>query len=940
MECNASKGNISISVDVDVDVVKKTAMEVEREKSTADDSLAISKNSSSVAPVIIEELDESAISSMDMDINEFVEAEVLQIKEVTDVVPNRAFSPSCNYNKDIVDAEDQDTSLTADEEDRLTKQFLNGELTFSEYSSRMDQDIDLETIESDASRRTIGFDHVAVQKIMEPKPHKANNGRQKRKRRDLPLVLQRFMGEAILRYGKGEKELAAKMCLDIIRQVPSAAGPFRTLATIYERDQEKSLQFALIAAYLSPKNVDQWIRLAEKSEKSGDMKQAIMCYSKAIQASPKDISLYEERARLQKQIGDKKAYLRGYTKLIHQLEAEDCESIIKYAKEFAERTVQKYNNDELAAVEDIFTTIFTTFAKGSDHLTTLDEVNIMTDVLIALKQFERCLHILVKYTNIQIRYKKKEEGEKGTTANDPKSEKKEVRSNAKGKATLASSRNQNSDEIESCDVPDNVDVELKAKFLVILIEFNYISIVEKLLPKFCLRGNPEINGELFLDVAEALMGKKEFQCAMVLLDPLVKSSNFSLAAVWLRHAECWVGCNNLDKAIESYEAVRRLSPQHLGARLVLAKLYKKSEHYDKAIQVLYQDPESDTLDPDVLYQRTLLLFKVGRYEEYFSSGMLLFSRHCVNIRRKDELNALARPTGVRQRLDSLQLLRLSCGERLEDDNAPTFIANAKPSEKNEFLLFLQMCKLACKLNKYGFLQRLCFTALTSKRFKKRNSHIIFLCLISCIHNKDSFYGYNIVREFVRVCQRSNSWNLLNIIIQRAEDLRHNRFIMRLLGRDVFSYLHIMHANNCLVSGTYKYALNGYMSLFKVAPSALLALLIGVTQLQMACQKMSAKKNQLVIQALAFFKKYMQLRGKESQQETYYNMARAFHQIGLIPSAIHFYKLVLKEDPGDLVKQHANLLDLRKEAAFNLHLVYLQSENHLLARTCIENDITI
>jgi len=611
---------------------------------------------------------------------------------------------------------------------------------------------------------------------------------------------------------------------------------------IYETDQpEKSLQCALIAAHLSPKDVDQWVRLANLSLESGDMKQAIICYSKAIQASPKDINLYETRAHLQEQNGDKKAYLRGYTKLIHQLEAEDGEYIMKYAKILAKRYMQEDNNEQaLEAIETIFT--------KCPNLITLEEVNIMTEVLITLKQFKRCLDMLVKYTTIRVQYKKREEKEKGKTTNDAKSGKEEDRSNEKGKAT-SPSRNQNNDEIESCDVPDNVVVDLKATFLITLIELDYIPIAEKLLPKFYMHENPETSGDLFLDVAEALMGKKEFQRAMVLLDPLVKSSNFSLAAVWLRHAECWVGCNDLDKAIESYEAVRRLSPQHLGARLALAKLYIKSEYYDKAIQVLYQDPESDTLDSDVLYQRTLLLFKVGRYEEYFASGMLLFSRHCVNIRRKVELNALARATGVRQRLDSLQLRRLSCGERLEDENAPTFITNAKPSEINEFLLFLQMCKLACKLKKYGFLQRLCFTALTSKRFENRNSHIIFLCLVSCIHNKDSFYGYNIVRELVRDCQSVNSWNLLNIIIQRAEDLRHNRFIMRLLGRDVFSYLHIMHANNCLVSGTYKYALNGYMSLFKVAPSALLALLIGVTQLQMACQKMSAKKNQLVIQGV-------------------------------------------------------------------------------------------
>jgi len=145
LECNTHKGNISM------DIIEKTAMELELEKSTADDSMAISGNSS-VAPVIIEELDESAISSMNMDINEFVEAKALQIREVMDVIPNSAFSLSCNSNKDNIDIEDQDTSLTADEEDQLTKQFLNGELTFSEYSSRMDQDIDLEMIENDTSR--------------------------------------------------------------------------------------------------------------------------------------------------------------------------------------------------------------------------------------------------------------------------------------------------------------------------------------------------------------------------------------------------------------------------------------------------------------------------------------------------------------------------------------------------------------------------------------------------------------------------------------------------------------------------------------------------------------------------------------------------------------------------------------------------------------------
>lgn len=600
---------------------------------------------------------------------------------------------------------------------------------------------------------------------------------------------------------------------------------------IYEADQpEKSLQFALIAAHLSPRDADQWVRLANMSLESGDIKQAITCYNKAIQANPKDINLYETRARLLERNGDKKAYLRGFSKLVHQLEPEDGNNIVKYAKMLAKRYMEENNNEQaLEAMENIFSKCPT--------FITLEEVNIMTEILIALKRFRKCLNILTKYTTIWVKYKHINDKQNPyIMVKKSENEKKEE------------SEDRDIGEIEACGIPDDVVVDLKAKFLIILIELDQMKLAENLLSKFYLNENPEISGDLFLDIAETLMGKKEFERALALLDPLVNSNNYSLAAVWLRHAECWVGCKDLKKAIKSYEVVTKLSSQHLGARIALAKLYQLKGQYNKAIEVLDQDPESDTLDPHVIYRRTLLLFKVRRYDEYFRSGMLLFSRHCVHLRSKVELNALTRAYGIRQRIDSLKLHRLSRGEKFEEENVPVFLNTTELSEKNEFFLLVQMCKLACKLKKYGLLQRICLSALTSKRFEKRNTHIMFLCLLSCIYNNDSYHGYNIVRQLIRICQRPNSWNLLNIIVQNAQDCRHNRFIMRLLGReDVFSYLNIMHANNCLVSGTYKYALNDYISLFKVAPSALLALLIGVTLLQMACQKLSAKKNQLVIQ---------------------------------------------------------------------------------------------
>lgn len=42
------------------------------------------------------------------------------------------------------------------------------------------------------------------------------------------------MGEANLRFARGEVELAKKMCFEVIRQSPNAYEPYLTLAQMHE----------------------------------------------------------------------------------------------------------------------------------------------------------------------------------------------------------------------------------------------------------------------------------------------------------------------------------------------------------------------------------------------------------------------------------------------------------------------------------------------------------------------------------------------------------------------------------------------------------------------------------------------------------------------------------------------------------------------------------
>lgn len=83
-----------------------------------------------------------------------------------------------------------------------------------------------------------------------------------------------------------------------------------------------------------------------------------------------------------------------------------------------------------------------------------------------------------------------------------------------------------------------------------------------------------------------------------------------------------------------------------------------------------------------------------------------------------------------------------------------------------------------------------------------------------------------------------------------------------------------------------------------------------------------------------------MRGEMSEQEINFNIARAFHQLGLLPGATHYYKRVLDLPQSKIVLQAPHLLDLQKEAAFNLHLIYLDSENPHLARMYLDKHIVI
>lgn len=819
----------------------------------------------------------------------------------------------------------------------LIKKLMNGEMSFSEYNKEMDTNdcndsdddepdttieeiIDDESDSDDKSRSATVNKRNRASKNFEDELHssrkdamrgilkgrdKMRDGRQRR-RCVLPAALQGLMGEANLRYARGQNELAEKVCLEIIRQVPLAPEPFLTLAQIHDSNPEKYLQYSLIAAHLNPADSEQWVRIAEFCIEQGDIKRAINCYTKAIKFNPKDIDLRLKRIELLESINDEKMAFRCWYSLVFIISADQAEFLMQTAKNVAERLIKvKQYPKALEVISYAYRQIPDLFQN--------EDLNQLFELLILNSEFSRVIDVMCIHTDLQVTYV------------------------TSGGNTI----------VDKVRIPKLMILDFRSKLIVCLVHLKAFHLMDMLIENIFNHINVENAGDCYLDVAEALMKVERYRDAIRLLEPLVQSKNYSLAAVWLRHADCYRAIEDFDQAINSYAQVVSMAPQHFDARLTLAALLKQQGRDGEALTALEQNLESDLIDPCVLYERCFMLREIGETEQYVNVAMLLISRHCIRLRNTYEMFVVTHTSKYSNKLQLIRENRRARKEPIEDEDGPEFvrISTTQPSIEEEFNLLKSILETLLKMNNVTLMQRCAFTALSSRRFRLNYTReLYFYALLSTIFNRDSNLGFVLIKDLiVKNLKNHRMWNLFNVLIQYTDSNgRYSRFLNRLLTRSeklIDEWPKILRANYWLVSGTYKYALNDYMRIFKTTKSALAALLIGITYISIAQQKFTTKKHMLIAQAIAFLNQYAKIREPEAYNEIQYNLGRLHHQFGMCHIAIHHYKQVLNYS-NELIEMHPKHLDLRREAAYNLHLIYKKSGNRELARKVLYDHIVV
>lgn len=835
-------------------------------------------------------------------------------------------------NEEITESYGESSVASCEKEGNLIKKLIRGDISFSEYNQEMDEntntsdddniiDDDIEDITNadelthieESRHKASEHFEVELQKTRKDAMRgilkgriKMRDGRQRR-RCVLPAALQGLMGEANLRFARGENDLAEKICLEIIRQVPLASEPFLTLAQIHDSNPEKYLQFSLIAAHLNPGDSEQWIRIAQFCIEQNDIKRAINCYTKAIKFNPKDIELRLKRIELLESIEDEKIAFRCWYSLVFIIPVEKGVFLLSTAKMVTERFIKsKQYTKALEVLSYAYRKVPGLFQN--------EDLNQLLELLISNNEFKQVIDILCHHTELQVTFQ----------ANDTTN-------------TI----------IDKVKIPKLMILDFRSKLIVSLIHLKAFHLMESLIENIFDHINVSDAGDCYLDVAEALMKMERFRDAIRLLEPLLKSKNYSLAAVWLRHADCYRAIGEYDKAIVSYAEVVTMAPQHFDARLTLAALLKQQGRDGEALHALEQNLESELIDPCVLYERCFMLKEIRDFEQYINVAMLLISRHCIRLRNSYEMFVVTHTSKWSNKLQLIRENRKARKEPIEDEEGPEFVrvSENQPSIEEEFNLLKSVLVSLLKINEVTLMQRFTFTALSSKRFGiKYTREMYFYALLSTIFNRDSHFGFVLIKDLiVKHLKNHRMWNLFNIIIQFTDsNCRYSRFLNRLIDRSgnaIEEWPKILRANYWIVSGTYKYALNDYMRNFRSKPSALVALLIGITYMSIAQQKYTTKKHMLISQSISFLNEYAKHREHEAFNEIQYNLGRMYHQFGMCHIAAHYYKQVLNFS-SDFIQKHPHHLDLRREAAYNLYLIYKKSGNRELARKILNEYIIV
>ncbi|KAL6560553.1 hypothetical protein OROGR_004112 [Orobanche gracilis] len=183
--------------------------------------------------------------------------------------------------------------------------------------------------------------------------------------------------------------------------------------------------------------------------------------------------------------------------------------------------------------------------------------------------------------------------------------------------------------------------------------------------------------------------------------------------------------------------------------------------------------------------------------------------------------------------------------------------------------------------------------------------------------------------------------------------KRNKFLhnMRVKYKDSVPPI-LISAHRFTMISQHQVAAREYLEAHRLMPdNPLINLCAGTALINLGIGHRLQNKHQAVLQGLAFLYNNVRLCGES--QEALFNIARAYHHVGLVSLATRYYEKVLairekdypiptlpNDKPDRINDKKPGYCDLRREAAYNLHLIYRSSGAFDLARQVLKDHVVL
>ncbi|OWM77222.1 general transcription factor 3C polypeptide 3 isoform X2 [Punica granatum] len=785
-------------------------------------------------------------------------------------------------------------------------------------------------------------------------------GRRKGSRKKIDPEVSRMLGDATLHYAHGRYEEAISVLNEVVRLAPNVPDSYHTLGLIYTAlgNDKKAMDFYMIAASLRPKDSSLWELLYTWSIKQENSGQAKHCLSKAITAEPENIALRVQLASIYLEVGDYQRAAETYEQ-IQKISPRNVEALMTAAKLYLrcgklERAIG----------------ILADYIENQSPEADVNVIDLLATVYMENNAEDKALKLIEQQNNPG----------------------KELDPKLIVKAGICHLHLGNVEKSESLFNALQVENEHDQTDLITKIADSYMSLEDfhsALKYYQLLEGKCEGNGFLHLKVAQCYLSLNKraqaissFYKGLHILEDNI-GARIALASLLVEEKR-------------EDEAISLLSPpnnigdedpnkpkpwwEHEKVKLKLCDIYRAKGMIEAFVDIIFP-PVQESLSMEVLQYKVRPKKRLPK-RVLFERVRLLDDQSADNVfsgfrpvaRSSDLLKASRAKRLLQKRETQKGELKASASESgvdLDSDNSEDELSEtllqdrAKESpfrviwkDEEHQCLIVNLCKALAYLGRYwealeiiNFTVRLAYNILPSEKKDELQS----VGAQIAYHTTDPKRGFDWVRQIVEKHPNSLvAWNCYYKVISRLEGnySKHSHFLHNMRSKYPDSVPPIViSGHHFTAKSRAQDAAREYLEAYKMQPdNALVNLCVGTSLINLALGFRLKNKQQCLTQGMAFLFNNMKL--TENSQEAMYNIARAFHHVGLVSFAVLYYDKVLRtrekdypipklpnEEPDLLGSLKPGYCNLRREAAYNLHLIYKRSGAHDLARQILKDHCT-